>query len=201
MPTFAPASDVSEITLPDPGKYYVKCLAIEDAPDKGFGPGVKWIFELTDFISGDLFAGDVWQFTSTKMGPKARARPIIEGLLGRPLDTAKREVPDPRQLIGRTMIAMVIHEPKDDGSQRAVITSCKPYTQDGPVAPAARVAPVASGSGGLLDQVKSAIRKATILQTPRHLEFGAVTDMALLNFSDSDLYQILEEINLDIQTS
>lgn len=201
MPAFAPATDVSEIVLPEPGKYYVKCVAIEDAPDKGFGPGVKWIFQLTDFISGEPWGQELWQFTSIKMGPKARARPIIEGLLGRPLDVAKREVPDTQQLIGRTMIAMVIHEPRDDGSPRAVVTSCKPYTQDGPAPTPARPAPVASPGNGLIDQVKGAMRKATILQTHRHLELGAIDDAALSKMSDSDLYSLLEDINLDIQTS
>jgi hypothetical protein len=52
MPAFAPATDVSEVELPEPGKYVVKCVAIEDAPDKGFGPGVKWVFQLIDPVSG-----------------------------------------------------------------------------------------------------------------------------------------------------
>ena len=208
MPVFAPATDQSEIELPEPGKYVVKCIAIEDAPDKGFGPGVKWVFQLIDPQSGITIqsnrGGDyeLWQFTSVKMGPKARARPIIEALLGRPLDVANREVPDPRHLIGRSMIAMVIHEPRDDGSLKAVVTSCKPYTQGGAApapAPAqsARLSRPAPGPG-LLEQVKAAIRKAEILQTPNHLEWIGLQPEGM---TDSDLFQVLEEINDDIKAA
>jgi hypothetical protein len=199
VPVFAPASDQTDVILPEPGKYYVTCTAIEDAPDKGFGPGVKWVFMLEDFNTGEVWAQDLWQFTSTKMGPKAKARPIIEALLGRPLQP--REVPDSRELLDKKMIAMVIHEPRDDGSKRAVVTSCVPFAAptNGHQRPA-RPMPVA-GQGGLLEQVKSAVRKAEILQTPRHLEFLGMDDAALEKMSDSDLYSILQEINVDIQSS
>lgn len=209
MPVFAPATDQSEIELPEPGRYIVKCVAIEDAPDKGFGPGVKWVFQLADPASGVTIqsnqGGDyeLWQFTSVKMGPKAKARPIIEALLGRSLEV--REVPDARQLVGRSMIAMVIHERRDDGTDRAVVTSCKPYTENGaasasPAGTAARPrpAPSASGQGGLLDQVKGAIRKAEVLGTPNHLEWLSLQPEGM---SDSDLYQVLQEINADIQAA
>ena len=208
-PMFAPATDQSEIELPEPGRYVVKCVAIENAPDKGFGPGVKWVFHLIDPASGvttqSVQGGDyeLWQFTSVKMGPKARARPIIEALLGRPLEL--REVPDPRHLVGRSMLAMVIHEKRDDGSDKATVTSCKPYTEagaaavspTGAVAPP-RAAPRANGTGGLRDMVTSAIRKAEILGTPKHLDWLA---LSLDGMSDSDLYQALEEINADIQAA
>ena len=210
MPAFAPATDVSEIELPEPGKYIVKCVAIEDAPDKGFGPGVKWVFQLIDPASGTTtqsqYGGDyeLWQFTSVKMGPKSKARPIIEALLGRPLDVANREVPDPRQLIGRSMIAMVIHEKRDDGTDKATVTSCKPYTQNGAAA-APTPAPTRSNGlsrptpgPGLIEQVRAAIRKAEILQTPNHLEWLSIQPDGM---SDSDLFQVLEEINADIRAA
>lgn len=199
MPVFAPATDQTDVVLPEPGKYYVTCTAIEDAPDKGFGPGVKWVFMLEDFNTGEVWTNDLWQFTSTKMGPKAKARPIIEALLGRPLQT--REIPDSRELLDKKMIAMVIHEPRDDGTMKAVVTSCKPF--EAPATAQARQAkalPVA-GQGGLLDQVKSAVRKAEILQTPRHLEFLMMEDAALQKMTDGDLYSILQEINTDIQAA
>lgn len=197
MPVFAPASDVSDVTLPEPGKYIVRCVDIEDVPDKGFGPGVKWVFELTDAHTGEVWQNDLWQFTSIKMGPKAKARPIIEALLGRPLEV--REQPDARDLINRKMIAMVIHEPKEDGSQKAVVTSCKPYTDQGSVPTQAQARqqqqqarPAASG---LREQVKAAMRKAEILQTPKHLDWFSTP---LDGMSDSDLYELLQDINADI---
>ena len=210
MPVFAPATDQSEIELPEPGKYVVKCIAIEDAPDKGFGPGVKWVFHLLEPSSmttiQSQYGGDyeLWQFTSVKMGPKSKARPLIEALLGRPLDVDNREVPDPRQLIGRLMLAMVIHERRDDGSDKAVVTSCKPFTQAGAAAPAPVAAAPARGLSrptpgpGLLEQVRGAVRKAEILGTKNHLEWISLQPEGM---SDSDLYQVLQEINADIQAS
>src|SRR5262245_29839433 len=133
MPTFSPATDQSDIELPEPGKYIVTCVDIVDAPDKGFGPGLKWVFKLIDPDSGTTIqsrdGGDfeLWQFTSVKLSPKARARPFVEALLGRPLDVENREAPDTRHLINRSMIAMVVHERRDDGSDMARVTSCKPY--------------------------------------------------------------------------
>jgi hypothetical protein len=211
MPTFAPASDAADIELPEPGRYIVKCVAIEDAPDKGFGPGIKWVFQLIHPDSGVTIqsnrggAYELWQFTSVKLGAKAKARPIVEALLGRSLQV--REVPNDRDLVGRSMLAMLIHEPRDDGSERAVLTMCKPYAaQDAAPAPSAaptmpRPAPNASGQGGLLAQIKAAVRKSEILQTPRHLEFVAMEDAALQTMSDGDLYSILQEINADIQAA
>ena len=210
MPVFAPATDVSDVELPEPGKYIAKCVSIEDAPDKGFGPGVKWVFQLIDPASGtpiqSQYGGDyeLWQFTSVKMGPKSKARPIIEALLGRPLDVANREVPDPRVLVGRSMVTLVIHEKRDDGTDKATVTSCKPYTQNG----AASAAPTqpARGNGlsrpapgpGLIEQVKAAIRKSEILGTPNHLEWISLQPEGM---SDSDLFQVLEEINADIRAA
>lgn len=212
MPAFAPATDVSEIELPQPGRYIVKCVAIEDAPDKGFGPGVKWVFKLIDPQGGFTIqsnkGGDyeLWQFTSTKMSPRSKARPIIEALLGRPLDVERREVPDARLLVGRSMMAVVIYEKKEDGSDKAVVSTCQPYTEKAAaaasptgVAAAPRPAPRASGGGGgLLDQVKAAIRKSEILQTPHHLQWIALTPETM---SDGDLYTYLEDINADIQAA
>lgn len=197
MPVFDPASDTVDVTLPEPGKYIVRCIDIEDAPDKGFGPGVKWIFELTDAHTGEVWQNDLWQFTSIKMGPKAKARPIIEALLGRPLEV--REQPDARDLINRKMIAMVIHEPKEDGSQKAVVTSCKPFAEQ-PAVQAPQQArqqprPAAQGQSSLRDQVKAAMRKAEILQTPKHLDWFSIPTE---NMTDADLYEFLQDINADI---
>lgn len=200
-PAFAPATDQSEVELPEPGRYIAQCVGIEDAPDKGFGPGVKWIFKLLDPQSGITIqssrGGDyeLWQFTSTKMGPKARARPIIEALYGRPLE--KGEVPDARLMLGKSMTTVVIYDKKDDGSDKAVVTSCRPFTaNDAPAAPPiSNQAPPSRNGGGLLDQVQRAIRKAEVLGSPKHLDWLS-TDLS--SFSDGDLYQLLGEINADI---
>ena len=201
MPVFAPATDQTEVNLPEPGKYIVECIDIEDAPDKGFGPGVKWVFRLEDFSTGVVWDSDLWQFTSIKMGPRAKARPIIEALLGRTLEV--RETPNADDLIGRKMIAMVIHEPRDDGSMRAVVTSCKPFTdrqQATAAAPsqARRQASPPSGAQTIREQLTAAIRKATILQTPQHLDWAALN---LDSMTDSDMASFLDDVNADIQAA
>lgn len=201
MPMFAPATDQTEVNLPEPGKYIVTCINIEDAPDKGFGPGVKWVFRLEDFNTGEVWDSDLWQFTSIKMGPKAKARPIIEGLLGRALEV--HEVPNADHLIGRKMIAMVIHEPRDDGSLRAVVTSCKPITDQRQAsapspAQARRQSSPPSSAPTIREQLTAAIRKATILQTPQHLDWAALNLDAM---TDGDMASFLDDVNADIQAA
>jgi hypothetical protein len=51
---------------------------------------------------------------------------------------------------------------------------------------------------GLLEMVKAAIRKAEILQTPNHLEWIGLQPE---DMTDSDLFQVLEEINDDIKAA
>ena len=51
---------------------------------------------------------------------------------------------------------------------------------------------------GLLEQVRGAVRKAEILGTKNHLEWISLQPEGM---SDSDLYQVLQEINADIQAS
>ena len=203
-PVFAPATDQADIELPEPGRYIAKCVAIEDAPDKGFGAGVKWVFKLIDPGSGITIqsrnGGDyeLWQFTSTKLGPKSKARPIIEALQGKPL--ANGEVPDSRKLLGRSMVTLVIHEKREDGSDKASVTSCKPFSEQaaGGAVAAPRTASSVNGSGGLLAQARQAVRKAEILGTPKHLDWLALD---LDGMTDADLYQTIQEINEDIQAA
>lgn len=206
MPTFFPATDRAEFELVEPGKYIATCTAIEDAPDKGFGPGVKWVFKLVDPATNQTvrnsngFDLEFWQFTSTKMGPKARARPIIEALLGRTLENG--EIPNSNKLIGTAMTTIIIHEPAEDGSMRARVTSCKPF-QPADAAPAAPQpgfdangnAVKGDAHADLVARVEKAARKAEVLQTPRHLEWLSLNFEKL---TDGDLMTFLNEINADI---
>src|SRR5262245_37518686 len=120
MPLFAPSTDQSDVELALPGRYLATCTGIESAPDRGYGPGLQWHFRLTDPNSGVAIQSrdggdyDCWVFTSPKLSPKAKARPLVEALLARKLDTANREAPDERMLIGRSMICMLIHERGED---------------------------------------------------------------------------------------
>jgi hypothetical protein len=207
MPTFAPASDQAEFTPPEPGRYIATCTDIKDAPPKAFGAGVQWSFTLTDPQTGVTLQNadgedlDFWQFTSTKMSPKSRARPLVEALLGRTLDVANREVPDVRLLIGRSMLTILIHEPGEDGTPRARLTSCTPYTPPSTPAVAApphRPAPPPATADALKAAVKAAIRKAEILDTKKHLDWLTYQPDQL---SQADLQQLLADINDDVLAS
>jgi len=209
MPTFSPASNQAEFVPPEPGWYIATCTAIEDAPPKQFGPGVKWIFTLADPQTGVVFQDaegkdlEVWQYTSVKMSPKARARPLVEALYGRPLDVDSREVPDARQLIGKSMLTLLTHENGDDGSPRARLTSCRPYMPPSAAAVAApsepaTSPPTADSGTDLREQVEKAIRRAHILETPNHLDW---LKLDLHRLSDDELALALEEIQADILAS
>lgn len=203
MPTFSPATDQSDIELPEPGKYILTLLDLTDAPAKQFGPGLKWTYKMVDPESGVTIqsrdGGDyeLWQFTSVKLSPKSRARPFVESLLGRPLDTANREQPDVRQLIGRSMLGIVIHERREDGSDKAVVTSCKPYVAPATSAVAAphRTPPPPATEDALKAAVKAAIRKAEILGSGKHLDWLAYEPDGM---TQADLEQLLAAVQHDI---
>lgn len=206
MPTFSPATDQSDIELPEPGRYILTCVDLADAPAKQFGPGLKWTFKLIDPDSGITIqsrdGGDyeMWQFTSIKLSPKSRARPFVEALLGRPLDAANREQPDARQLIGKSMLGLVIHERREDGTDKAVVTSCKPYVSPSTATVAApgRTPPPPATEETLKAAVKAAIRKAEVLQTPKHLDWLAYEPDQM---NQADLRQLLAAINHDLLAS
>jgi len=126
---FAVATNQSGF-LPDEGKYTVECLRIEEAPDNGFGVGVRWIlalYEGSDRVKNDSgFDYEFWQTTSPNMGPKARARQYVEAFLGRPLDEGERI--NPNDLPGKKCTGMIIHEDSKTkvGVQNAKLVSVKP---------------------------------------------------------------------------
>jgi hypothetical protein len=212
MPMFAPATDKAEYELPEPDRYIAVCVGIEDAPDKGFGPGVKWQFQLIDPRTNlpvrDSQGRDfiLWQFTSTKMGPKSRCRPIIEALLGREL--LNGEVPDSRELLNKGMICLVAHEKAEDGTIRARVTSCTPYN---PAPDAAKVAAPAPAPGfdangntvsvngadkaALIQKFEKARRSAEVLGTPKHLDWLAMDPATM---SADDLVSVTAAINVEL---
>jgi len=207
MPVFDGASDQPEYTPPEVGRYIATLKELKDAPDRGWGIGAQWVFTLAELMSGVTLVDadgkdeELWQFTSTKMSPKARARPFVEALLGRPLDIANREAPDPRLLVGKSMLCVLIHEKADDGSVRARLTSCTPYvpsTTTPVAAPPRQAAPPSPTEDALKAEVKAAIKKAERLATARHLDWlGLDVD----RMTQVDLQFHLCEIQADILTS
>jgi hypothetical protein len=216
MPMFAPATDKAEYELPEPNRYIAVCLGIEDAPDKGYGPGVKWVFQLIDPMTNlpikDSQGRDfqLWQFTSVSMGRKARARPIIEALMGREL--VEGEVPDSRLLLNKGMICLVAHEKDEKGNLRARVTSCSPYN---PAPDASRVsipatapapAPGFDANGNtvsvngtdkaaLVQKFEKARRSAEVLGTPKHLDWLAMDPATM---SADDLVSVTAAINVEL---
>lgn len=161
--------------LPDEGKYTVECLRIEEAPDNGFGVGVRWVLALYENgerkMQGNGEPLEFWQTTSPNMGPKARARQYVEAFLGRPL--AEGERINPNDLPGKQCSGMVIHEESKTkpGVQNAKLVSVKPVNGGATGAPTP--AP-AENVGALRNKLKGLINKAEAMQTPSHLDFLAV---------------------------
>ena len=122
--------------LPDEGKYTVECLRIEEAPDNGFGVGVRWVLALYDGSERVKNDGgydyEFWQTTSPNMGPKARARQYVEAFLGRPLEEGERI--NPNDLPGKKLVGMIIHEDSKTkvGVQNAKLVSVKPIAAAAP---------------------------------------------------------------------
>ena len=179
---FAPVSNQTGF-LPDEGKYTVECLRIEEAPDNGYGIGVRWVlalYEGADRIKNDSgFDFEFWQTTSPNMGPKARARQYVEAFLGRPLEDGERI--DPNDLPGKRCSGMVIHEESKTkpGVQNAKLVSVKPLVssangngRSGPSKPAENV-------DALRTKLKGLVNKSESMQTPNHLDFLALNVDAL----------------------
>lgn len=199
MSIFSPATNQTSVDLPEPGRYTFRCVSIEEAPDKGYGPGVLWKFTLTDPAgvtlatpSGDEY--ELWQFTSQKLSPGARARQYADALLGRPL--AEGETPNPRDLVGREMVGVLIHEPNKADPLRVTgrVTSVK-ATTGAPSATAAAPANGAADVGALIEKLKGAVHKAEVLATPHHLDWLQVEPEKL---GAADLERTLAAVNADI---
>lgn len=175
---FAPVSNQTGF-LPEEGKYTVECLRIEEAPDNGYGIGVRWIlalYEGADRVKNDSgFEFEFWQTTSPNMGPKARARQYVEAFLGRPLDDGERI--NPNDLPGKRCSGMVIHEESKTkpGVQNAKLVSMKPLVSSAPNGQTssgkAKPAPSGENVEALRTKLRGLISKAEANQTPSHLDF------------------------------
>lgn len=61
------------------GIYPGLLAGFEEAEDKGFGPGVKLIWTLTDELDNDGQPKDLWQFVSQKLSPKSALWGVLKG--------------------------------------------------------------------------------------------------------------------------
>jgi hypothetical protein len=205
---FAPVTNMTGF-MPDEGKYTAECLRIEEAPDNGFGVGVRWVLALYEgnerILQGDGTPMEFWQTTSTNMGPKARARAYVEAFLGRPLDEGERI--NPNDIPGKRLTGMVIHEDSTTkvGQKVAKLVSVKPLTNG-----AAKVVPPqrptassvsADASDADIDRatvvlsVEKKIRQAELLGTAKHLDWLA---MDLTSMDVGELQAIKAAVQQDI---
>lgn len=110
------------------GRYVVKVKALEPTPAKDdLPPGVKWIFTLTD-MNGEVieddkgFAAEMWQFSSKRLSPRAKARKWAEALLGRPINDADTGETLAEDLRGKRAVALIGQNDKE----RTTILSMTP---------------------------------------------------------------------------
>lgn len=62
--------DSGGYTLHEPDEWFPGLItAIEETPDTGYGPGLKWVIQLDDQEEGDF---DKWAFCSQKLSPKSK---------------------------------------------------------------------------------------------------------------------------------
>lgn len=187
--------------LPDEGKYTVECLRIEEAPDNGFGVGVRWVLALYE---GDQrvkndggYDYEFWQTTSPNMGPKARARQYVEAFLGRPLEEGERI--NPNDLPGLRCTGMVIHEESKTkvGVMNAKLVSVKPLANAAPK-PKTAPAPATVNLDGLRSILKKKIRQSEVLQSPEHLTWIALNVDAM---DADDLNSFISSVQADLDAA
>lgn len=117
----------------EPGRYIAKLLRFEAMEDGQFGPRRKWLFALAHSDSGQALydtAGNLIEFaefTSVKLGKKARARMLFEGLLGRELGDGEDGRAIAKECIGKKALALI----GPNENQWTCILSLQPYTGNG----------------------------------------------------------------------
>jgi len=125
----------------EPGRYVVKLLRFERMEPGQFGERRKWLFAIADAATqspmydtdGNLV--EFAEFTSLKLGQKARARMLFEGLLGRELTDGEDGRAIAQEAIGKKGLALI----GPNANNWTCILSLAPYTNGDkkPVAAAA----------------------------------------------------------------
>lgn len=74
--------DSGGYTLHEPDEWFPGLItAIEETPDTGYGPGLKWVIQLDDQDDADF---DKWAFCSQKLSPKSKLYSWLLGLGANP---------------------------------------------------------------------------------------------------------------------
>jgi hypothetical protein len=190
-------------TLLDVAHYILTLRDLSREEQGQFGPSICWKFAVADVaspqqnrIADDGEEYQFWAWTSTKLSPRAKARPYAEALLGRQL--AEGEKLNPAELIGRSMKAMIVHETGEDGKVRAKISQEVKPTPFGQAAakPAPNGTSKANGADApIKDTWARTVRKAEVLGVPDVARYKAI-DPELLG--DAELVGHLDALNAAI---
>ncbi|HEX7024609.1 MAG TPA: hypothetical protein VF187_07310 [Gemmatimonadales bacterium] len=103
----------------DPGQYLAKVVRLEEGETGEFGPSIKWVFNLADAKTrepmydeqGELF--EFYAYSSTKMGPRAKARQWAEALLGREIQNGESGAEIAEAVVGRTALVLIGNNEKE----------------------------------------------------------------------------------------
>lgn len=137
MGLFQPASEGKAFF--DAGRYIatlvdVKFKPKEESLNPDFGDQLQWFFEMTteDEPDGVIVQDDgetpsqLFQFSSTLMTPKAKARQWVEAFLGRKLNVG--EEVGLKDIQGKRAIVVLVDKPSKDGTKVfSNIVSAEPY--------------------------------------------------------------------------
>lgn len=141
--------DVTEFTpVFDDGTYILTVVRIE-ATDGQYGPGLKWIFHMTNQATGQQVKApgggaltasgypepyEWFQFSSKKVTPKTKVYPWIAAFLGRPPSIGESGSGLVRAVKGTSAVAMVGVPANDPGGRQKILT-IKPVTAAAPPTP------------------------------------------------------------------
>ncbi len=118
MPFDKPSQGGSILECED-GRYLVKVKSLDDTESAEYGPGIKWTLNVATTDKQMLkdergFDAELWQFSSTKLTPRAKARKWTEAFLGREIDDDSDDGPTlMTELLGKWAIAILAHNDKD----------------------------------------------------------------------------------------
>lgn len=137
--------------LHEEGEWYEGILSsIEEAEDRGFGPGLKWIINIdgeTDPINDE--PRDTWAFSSQKLSPRSKLYKWAKGVLGEEKMPAPGGALDLGSLVGARVRIMFEHVPGTDADGQPVtrekVSGIKSAGKPAPAvaAPTAPAAPAA----------------------------------------------------------
>lgn len=124
----------------DEGNYILQLKALEDGEPGTFGARMRWTFLAWHLETGaqvineqDGTPFEWWQSTGESIGPRSKARPWVEALLGRKIEKGDDAGAISEEIIGKSMEAYVA--PNED--DYVTILRAKPRT----ARPAASAAP------------------------------------------------------------